>query len=71
MDKERAERERREREREDRERKDREHREREKERVKMMEIQRQKEESGRQQAMEDVERHFHLSMELARKVRIG
>merc|ERR1712080_191208 len=69
LDKERAERERRER--EDRERKERELREREKERIKMMEVQRQKQERERQAVEDDVNRHFELSIELARKGRVA
>ena len=64
MDKERAERERRER--EDRERKEREVREKER---KMVEMQRAKDERDRQAVEADVNRHFELSIELARKVR--
>ena len=64
LDKERAERERRER--EDRERKEREVREKER---KMVEMQRAKDERDRQAVEADVNRHFELSIELARKVR--
>ena len=65
LDKERAEREKR-----DREERDRRERERvERERAKMREIEVQKErERQAVQAMEDVNRHFELSMELAKKV---
>lgn len=64
LDKERAERERRER--EERERKEREVREKER---KMVEMQRAKDERERQAVEADVNRHFELSIELARKVR--
>ena len=57
--------ERRDREREERERREKERQERERAKMRELEIQKERE----RQAMEDVNRHFELSMELAKKVK--